>query len=201
MLKVADGGWFSLAVGGAIAGLMLCWRRGASELHHRLQEKAMPLPQFVDNIDSMVVARSPGTGVWLTKVERGASPVLLHHVKHNRVMHRTVMLMTVVGDRRPRVPLGERHSIEQLGHGFYRIQVRLGFMQTPDIPMTLMHCQLPEVEADPADVHYYIAHEIVVRRARDSAMAAMPFAVYAFLTRIASRAPDFFRIPTRACPR
>ena len=194
-LKIVDGGWFSLAVGGGVAGLMLCWRRGSSELRHHLEEKSMPLAAFVGNVDNMVVARTPGVGVWLTKVAHGASPVLLHHVKHNRVMHRTVVLMTIVADPRPRVPLGERHSVENLGHGLYRIQVRLGFMQTPHIPLTLEHCRLPELDADPTDVHYYIAHEIVVRRAENSAMAAVPFAVFAFLTRIASRAPDFFRIP------
>ncbi len=112
-LKIVDGGWFSLAVGGAMAGLMLCWRRGASEVRHRAQEKSMPLEQFVDKIDTMVVARPPGMGVWLTKVAHDASPMLLHHVKHDRVMHQTVVLMTIVADRRPRVPLGERHSMER----------------------------------------------------------------------------------------
>jgi KUP system potassium uptake protein len=194
-LKVVEGGWFPLVVGSVIMGLMLCWRWGTSEVHRRLQEMSMPLEEFVGKIDTMVVARAPGTGVWLTKVEHGASPMLLHHVKHNCVMHKTVVLMTIVPDRRPRVPFGERHSVERLGHGFFRIQVRLGFMQTPDIPLTLKNCHMLGFEADLDDVHYFIAHEIVVRRARRSAMRAAPFAVFAFLTRIASRAPDFFRIP------
>ena len=155
----------------------------------------MPLERFVDNIDEMVVARPPGVGVWLTKVAHGASPVLLHHVKQNSVMQKTMILMTFVADRRPRVPFAERHSIERLGHGIYRIQVRLGFMQTPDIPVALKCCKMLGFEIDLAHVHYYIAHEIVVRRAKGSAMAAVPFAIFAFLTRIASRAPDFFKIP------
>jgi KUP system potassium uptake protein len=126
------------------------------------------------------------------------SPVLLHHVNHNRVVHETLILMTFVADRRPRVPVAERHSIERLGHGVYRIQARLGFMQTPDIPAALKHCKTPGFEIDLDQVHYYIAHEIVVRRARKSAMAAVPFAIFAFFTRIASRAPDFFKIPHEA---
>jgi KUP system potassium uptake protein len=96
------------------------------------------------------------------------SPVLLHHVNHNRVVHETLILMTFVADRRPRVPVAERHSIERLGHGVYRIQARLGFMQTPDIPAALKHCKTPGFEIDLDQVHYYIAHEIVVRRARKS---------------------------------
>jgi len=164
-------------------------------VRERLQEMSMPLQQFIDNIDNMVVARPPGMGVWLTKVAHGASPVLLHHIKHNSVMHKTLVLMTFISDRRPRVPFGERHEIERLGHGIYHVHVRLGFMQTPDIPLTLKNCQMLGFAADMEHVHYYIAHEIVARRAKNSAMAAVPFAVFAFLTRIASRAPDFFKIP------
>ena len=194
-LKIVEGGWFPITVGGAIVGLMLCWRQGSSIVRHRLQDMSMPLERFVDDIDKMVAARPPGVGVWLTKVAHGASPMLLHHVKNNSVLHETVILMTFVADRRPRVPLGERHLIEGLGHGIYRIQVRLGFMQTPDIPLTLKNCKMLGFEVDLDQVHYYIAHEIVVRRARNSKMAAVPFAIFAFLTHIASRAPDFFKIP------
>jgi len=194
-LKIVDGGWFPITVGGATVGLMLCWRQGSSLVRHRLQEMSMPLEQFVENIDEMVVARVPGVAVWLTKVAPGVSPVLLHHVRQNSVLHERLILMTFLADRRPRVPVAERYSIERLGHGIYRIQGRLGFMQTPDIPATLRNCKTLGLEIDLADVHYYIAHEIVGRRAKNSAMAAIPFAIFAFLARIASRAPDFFKIP------
>jgi KUP system potassium uptake protein len=194
LLKIDDGGWFPLTVGGAMMGLMLCWHEGSSLVRKRLQEMSMPLQEFIDNIDKMVVARPPGMGVWLTKVAHGASPVMLHHIKHNRVMHKTMVLMTYVADRRPRVPLNERLSIDRLGHGIYHIHVRLGFMQTPDATLTLKNCQMMDF-ASTEDVHYYIAHEIVVRRPHKSEMGAVPFAVFAFLTRIGSRAPDFFRIP------
>ena len=194
-LKIVEGGWFPITVGGAIVGLMLCWRQGSSLVRHRLQAMSMPLARFVANIDKMVVVRPPGVAVWLTKVAHGISPVLLHHVKQNHVLYETLILMTFVADRRPRVPLAERHSIKDFGHGIYRIEVRLGFMQTPDIPVTLKNCKMLGFEVNLDEVHYYIAHEIVVRAAKKSAMAAVPFAVYAFLARIASRAPDFFKIP------
>ncbi|MGE5779413.1 MAG: potassium transporter Kup, partial [Hyphomicrobiales bacterium] len=194
-LKIVEGGWFPITVGGAMVWLMLCWRQGSSLVRHRLQEMSMPLDRFVANVEKMVVARPPGVGVWLTKVAHGASPILLHHIKQNSVLQQTMILLTFVADRRPRVPFAERHDIESLGHGIYRIQVRLGFMQTPDIPVALKSCKMHGFKVDLDQVHYYIAHEIVVRRARKSAMAAVPFAIYAFLTRIASRAPDFFKLP------
>jgi KUP system potassium uptake protein len=194
-LKIIDGGWFPIVIGGGVAILMLCWRRGAYAVRDRLAGMSIPLQGFVDHVDEMVVGRAPGLGVWLTKVAHGASPMLLHHVQHSGVMHKSVVLMTFLPDRRPRVPFAERHSVERLGHGFFRIQVKLGFMQTPDIPLTLRNCELLGFAVDFDHVHYYIGHEIVVRRAKDSVMAPISFAIFAFLTKIASRAPDFFRIP------
>src|SRR5450432_1670533 len=194
-IKIVEGGWFPLIVGGLIAALMLSWRKGSSEVRHRLHEMSMPLNEFIDYADNTCIGRAPGMGVWLTKVEHGASPMLLRHIEHNRVLHATVVLLTFVSDRRPRVPFHERHSVHRLGHGFYRIQVRLGFMQTPDIPLTLINCNRLGFDADLDHKNYYVAHETIVRRAVGSAIEPIPFALFSFLNRIASRAPDFFKIP------
>lgn len=194
-LKIVAGGWFPIIVGGAIATLMLCWRRGSSEVRHRLQEMSMPLNQFLDYADKTVIGRAPGMGVWLTKVEHGASPMLLRHIEHNRVLHKTVVLLTFLADRRPRVPFHERHAVERLGRGFYRIQVRLGFMQTPDIPLSLVNCSKLGFDADLDQKNYYLAHETIVRRPTGSSMGVVPFGIFSFLNRISSRAPDFFKIP------
>ncbi len=197
-IKIVEGGWFPLIVGGLIASLMLSWRKGASEVRHRLHEMSMPLKQFLEYADTACIGRAPGLGVWLTKVEHGASPMLLRHIEHNRVLHATVVLLTFVSDRRPRVPFHERHSVHRLGHGFYRIQVRLGFMQTPDIPLSLINCNRLGFDADLDHKNYYIAHETIVRREEGSSMDPASFAIFSFLNRIASRAPDFFKIPQDA---
>jgi KUP system potassium uptake protein len=194
-MKLLAGGWFPVVIGGAIAVLMLSWRKGAYEVARRLRDMSMPLDQFLDYADKTVIGRAPGTGVWLTKVEHGASPMLLRHVEHNRVLHENVVLMTFVIESRPRVPFHERHSLQRLGHGFYRIQTRLGFMQTPDIPLTLSNCRMLGFDADLDHRNYYLAHETIVRRANGSAMGPVAFAIFSFLSRISSRAPDFFKIP------
>jgi KUP system potassium uptake protein len=196
--KIVEGGWFPLIVGGLIAALMLSWRKGGSEVSHQLHEMSMPLQRFLGYADQAVVGRAPGMGVWLTKVDHGASPMLLRHIEHNRVLHETVVLLTFLSDRRPRVPFHERHSVHRLGHGFYRIQVRLGFMQTPDIPLSLINCNRLGFDADLEHKNYYIAHETIVRREEGSAMDPISFAIFSFLNRIASRAPDFFKIPQDA---
>jgi KUP system potassium uptake protein len=197
-IKIVEGGWFPLIIGAVIATLMISWRKGSSRVRQRLQEMSMPLKQFLEYADSTVIGRAPGMGVWLTKVEHGASPMLLRHIEHNRVLHTTVVLLTFVSDRRPRVPFHERHSVHRLGHGFYRIKVRLGFMQTPDIPLSLINCKMLGFDADLDHKNYYIAHETIVRRDRESSMDAISFAIFSFLNRIASRAPDFFKIPQDA---
>jgi KUP system potassium uptake protein len=197
-IKIVEGGWFPLIIGALIASLMLSWRKGSSEVRHRLQEMSMPLREFLVYADAACVGRAPGMGVWLTKVEHGASPMLLRHIEHNRILHATVVLLTYVTDRRPRVPFHERYTFHRLGHGFYRIQVRLGFMQTPDIPLSLINCGKLGFDADLDHKNYYIAHETIVRREEKSAMEPFSFAIFSFLNRIASRAPDFFRIPQDA---
>jgi KUP system potassium uptake protein len=197
-MKFVAGGWFPVLIGGAIAIMMLSWRRGASVVRERLRDMSMPLDQFIPYADRTVIGRVPGMGVWLTKVEHGASPMLLRHIEHNRVLHEYVVLLTFVFEHRPRVPFGERHSVEKLGHGFYRIQTKLGFMQTPDIPLTLFNCKMLGFDVDLDHKNYYIAHETIVRRAKDSAMGPLSFGIFSFFNRVASRAPDFFKIPQDA---
>jgi KUP system potassium uptake protein len=194
-IKIVEGGWFPLVVGAAIAALMLSWRKGSSAVKQRLHAMSMPLDRFLVHADQTVIGRAPGLGVWLTKVEHGASPMLLRHIEHNRVLHEKVALLTFLADRRPRVPFAERHSVARLGHGFYRIQVRLGFMQTPDIPLTLDNCNKLGFDADLEHKNYYLAHETIVRRDAGSAIDPVSFGIFSFLNRIASRAPDFFKIP------
>jgi KUP system potassium uptake protein len=196
-LKIVQGGWFPLVIGAAIATLMLCWRKGSLVMRQRLLEMSiLPLDRFLGYVNDLAIGRPPGLGVWLTKVEHGASPMLIRHLQHNRVFHERVLLLSYVFERRPRVPFAERHKVERVGHGFYRGQVRLGFMQTPDIPRTLENFRMLGFDADLEHKHYYVAHETIVRREQGSAMGRIPFAIFSFLSKIASRAPDYFKIPS-----
>ncbi|MDB5654365.1 MAG: trkD [Tardiphaga sp.] len=197
-IKIEEGGWFPLIIGAAIAVLMLSWRKGSVEVREQLAQMSMPLKEFLPYADREVIGRAPGLGVWLTKVEHGASPMLLRHIEHNRVLHEKVALLSFISDRRPRVPFAERHSVVRLGHGFYRIQVKLGFMQTPDIPLTLLNCSRLGFDVDLQNRNYYVAHETVVRREKGCSMNPLSFSIYSFLNRISSRAPDFFKIPQDA---
>jgi KUP system potassium uptake protein len=108
-LKIVEGGWFPLLIGGVIAALMLSWPKGSLEVRRRLYEMSMlPLDRFLTYVDDLAIGRAPGLGVWLTKVEHGASPMLIRHLQHNRVFHERVALLSScpIGGRACRSPSG-----------------------------------------------------------------------------------------------
>jgi KUP system potassium uptake protein len=113
------------------------------------------------------------------------------------VFHERVALMSFVFERRPRVPFGERHKVERLGHGFYRVQVRLGFMQTPDIPRTLQNIQLLGFDSDLDRKHYYLAHETVVRREKIPPWGRSRLRSFLFSARFPAGARLFQQSPRR----
>ena len=194
-IKFVEGGWLPVAIGSAVAMCMISWRVGSNTVHARLAEGSMPMDRFLADVDQMVVARLPGCGVFVTRVADRVSPMLLHHVRHNRVLHEHVVLATVELSKQPRVPAGERVSISEIGHGIYRLVIHIGFMQRPDLPAALKICERLGYSFC-ADPQYYIAHEGLVRRARHRLPGAV-WMVYRVLHGISLRAADYFHLPPR----
>lgn len=194
-MKFVEGGWLPVAIGAAVALCMLSWRIGSSAVQARLAEDSMPMDRFLADVDQMVVARLPGCGIFVTRVADRVSPMLLHHVRHNRVLHENVILATVELSRQPRVPAGERVSISEIGHGIYRLVIHIGFMQRPDLPAALKICERLGYSFC-TDPEYYIAHEGLVRRAHHRLPAAV-WMVYRVLHALSLRAADYFHLPPR----
>jgi KUP system potassium uptake protein len=164
------------------------------EVRRRLYAMSMPLDQFLDLCRRLVIGRAPGLGVWLTKVEHGASPMLLRHIEHNRVLHETVVLLSFVSDRGracrfTNVIRSSVSATASIGCRCGSASCRRRIFRDPD------QLQMLGFDADLDHKHYYIAHETVVRREKDSAMGPVSFAIFSFLNRISSRAPDYFKIP------
>ncbi|HVJ54354.1 MAG TPA: KUP/HAK/KT family potassium transporter [Aliidongia sp.] len=197
-LKVTEGGWLPLAIGGFVAFTMIAWRIGNIEVQQRLAENSMPFEDFIAQIDRMLVARLPGTGVFVTRMADTASPMLLHHVETNRVLHEDVILLTVVPTKRPRVPASERLEVQEIGHGFHRIVVKIGFMQRPDIPAALRACTRLGLDFCTDNLHYYIAHESLVRRPKDSALWGPVWFAFNIMHRMGLRASDYFHLPPKS---
>jgi KUP system potassium uptake protein len=147
LLKIPDGGWFPLLVAGIVFMLMSTWRKGRLRLSEIAKANTLPIDLFLDDIKRRQPPRVPGVAVFLTPVRGGAPPVLLHHLKHNKVLHEKVMLLSVIGEEIPQVPEVERLHCQELGEGFYEIVARFGFMETPDVPTILQRLG----EAPPGD--------------------------------------------------
>jgi KUP system potassium uptake protein len=137
LLKVPHGGWFPLLVAGLVFLLMSSWKKGRVRLSALVQENTLPLDLFLKDIAARKPHRVPGAAVFLTSVPGGAPPVLLHHLKHNKVLHQTVALMSIMTEEIPQVDEADRIRCRELGEGFYEIIAKFGFMETPDIPSAL----------------------------------------------------------------
>jgi KUP system potassium uptake protein len=210
LLKIPDGGWFPLVVAAAIYLFMSSWKKGRVRLSAIVHENTLPLDLFLKDIGARKPQRVPGAAVFLTSVPGGAPPVLLHHLKHNKVLHETVVLMSVVTEEIPQVEPANRVSCRELGEGFYEVIAKFGFMETPDVPSVLValgRVGSPEggTVLKPMDTTYYLGRETLIPMGRSKA-AASPAAqvemmpkwrkkLFILMARNAQPATAFFGLP------
>ena len=195
--KFVEGGWLPIAIAGLVCFIMLSWRLGNIEVQKRMGEDSVPLATFLEQVDSLLVARLPGCGVFVTRMSERASPIILHHIEHNRVLQEHVILLTVVPTRRPRVPPSERLEVFDLGHGFHRVVLRIGFMQRADIPAALRACQRMGLDFCKDKIHYYVGHESLARRTKQSKLSVPVWEAFNFMHRMSMRAADYFHLPQK----
>lgn len=193
--KITHGGWFPLAAGLFAFSLMTTWKTGRRLLHAKLRASAMPLEEFLSTL-SQRVTRVPGTSVFLTTDPDGVPLAMLHNLKHNHVLHERVVVMTVKVTERPRVPMSERIVSQKLRDDVFRVTLRCGFMDDPDIPKTLANAKRAELGFDyePLRFSYFLTRETIVPSA-DPGMAAWREELFAFMMRSATTTADFFHLP------
>jgi KUP system potassium uptake protein len=167
MIKVPLGGWFPLLVAGFVYLLMSTWKKGRVRLSALVRENTLPMDLFLDDIRRRQPYRVPGTAVFMTSDPGGAPPVLLHHLKHNKVLHEKVLLMSVHTEEIPQV--GDRHRVKcsELGEGFYQVVAHYGFMETPDVPAVLHALGRVEENGKPvpvklANTSFYLGRETLI---------------------------------------
>lgn len=197
--KIADGAWFPLAVAALIFVLMTTWRRGRSALAERFRKATLPLELFLADIEEHEPTRVPGTAVFMTSTAEGIPPVLLHHLKHNKVLHEQVVLLSVILESKAHVDLFDNVTVEKLGHGLFRVTGRYGFMQDPYVPRLLARCRTSGLDINLADTTYYLGRETLLVSGQ-SGMSRWRKAVFAFMSRNARSATSFFNLPpNRVC--
>ena len=194
-LKIPEGGWFPLLIGGIVFTLLTTWKKGRSLLMRRLSEDAMPLDLFIQSIEASPPTRVDGTAVFLTSTPDRVPHALLHNLKHNKVLHERVVFLTIVTRDIPYVPDEERGEVQSLGCNFYRISADYGFKDDPDVPELLEDCGRKGFAFDMMETSFFVSRETLIATVTPG-MALWREKLFVSLSKNATKASEFFQVPT-----
>jgi KUP system potassium uptake protein len=194
LLKVPHGGWVPLGVAGLVFLLMTTWKRGREILQGFLARGTLPMDMFLDDVARRKPPRVPGTAVFMTSANEGAPVVLLHHLKHNKVLHEKVILLSIRTADTPDVDEEESLQVEELGQGFYRVTATYGFMETPNVPDIMRFLGTRRVRTRPNETSFYLGRERLLATG-DSRMVGWRKKLFILMSRNARSATEFFSIP------
>jgi KUP system potassium uptake protein len=195
LMKIADGGYVPLLLAGFVYGIMLIWHRGSTAVAKTLGERLIPVDEFMRSIESRNIPRVPGTAVFLTRTLSGAPPVMTWHVKHNRALHKSLLVLRVETQSVPWIKDSERVLFTELAPNFWRAEARYGFMERPDIPALLKQICEQGCPLEFDDVTYYVGHETIIPREDGKGLAKWEEALFAAMERNSMHVSDFFDLP------
>jgi len=193
LMKVPDGGWFPLLIGAIVFTLLTTWARGRKLMLGRMEEAALPMQVFIKSA-APSAARVPGTAVFMTTSPEGVPHSLLHNLKHNKVLHERVFLLTVRIEDVPFIQDEERASVTDYGSGFYRIVLRYGFMEEIDVPAALAEVKGVGPACKTMDTSFFLARQTLLPAAKP-AMPLWREKLFAWMLRNAQSAMEFFKLP------
>ena len=196
LMKIPEGGWFPLAIGLLVFGVLTTWKQGRQRLLARLKADALPVKDFLASLSDRV-PRVPGTAVFLTGMTEGVPIALLHNMKHNKIIHERVVLLTVLVEETPYVAEERRLETHLLAPNFHRVMLRYGFMESPNIPKALAHARSDQLGFfyEPMSVSYFVSRETLIPITK-SGIEGFRDEVFAGLARTATSAMDFFHLPS-----
>ncbi len=195
MLKIFHGGWFPLLVSAGILFLMLTWRKGRKVLGMRIREMTVPLTSFISDCGTQRFQRVPGTAVFMSGNSTGTPLALLHNLKHNKVLHQQVVVLTVLTEETPYVSEpADRVEVEKLPHDFWRVKLHFGFMEKPDVPAALAEIKDPLLQFPPMKTTYFIGRETVLSTRRPD-LSRWRGALFAWMTRNTGDVTSYFGLP------
>ncbi|MEO7974283.1 MAG: KUP/HAK/KT family potassium transporter, partial [Thermoanaerobaculia bacterium] len=192
--KIMRGGWFPLLVGSLFYAIMTTWKIGRREVRSYLESGSLPIDPFLAGLDKVSPHRVKGTAVFMTSSMGVTPPILLHHFKHNKVLHEKVILFTIVTEGMPVVPKADRIQMRDLSHGFFEVIAHYGFMQTPNVPSALRRAAEQGLKFEPESVSYFLGRETILTTG-SSSLARWRKSLFVYLARNARPANAFFRIP------
>jgi KUP system potassium uptake protein len=195
LLKVFEGGWVPLVLGGAVMVVMYTWRRGTRLLFEKTRRLETPLDALVATLERKPPVRVPGTAVFLTSDPHSAPTALLHSLKHYKVLHETNVILTIHVEDIPRVDPEQRVHIEPIGKTFSRVHLRFGFMDAPNVPKALAIARKHGWQFDIMSTSFFLSRR-ALKPAAHSGMPRWQDRLFIALARSASDATDYFQIPT-----
>ena len=194
-LKIVDGGWFPLVFGLGVFAVLSTWKRGRTLLHNKLGQDAIELQPFIQSLKLGGVTRVPGTAVFLTGRPQGVPRAMLHSLKHYKVLHERMVIVTIRIFDVPYVPEIDRVEVAVLGESFWQVTVQYGFKDEPDIPAALALCAHHGLEFEMMDTSFFLGRETLLPRFGKE-MAYWRVLLFVAMFRNASSLTAFFRIPS-----
>jgi KUP system potassium uptake protein len=193
-LKVEEGGWFPLVLGLAVFTVLTTWRRGRELVLRQLKHSGLALGPFIANLAEHPPTRVEGTAIFLVSDADAVPHALLHNLKHNKVLHKRNVILTVDTLETPYADRDERIELADLGHDFFRLTLRFGFADDPNVPRALHECSKQGLEFKLMDTTFFLSRETIVAADR-AGMALWRDKLFTFLARNALPATAFFSIP------
>ncbi|WP_292032177.1 MULTISPECIES: potassium transporter Kup [unclassified Brevundimonas] len=194
LLKIPDGAWMPLVLGGGLVLIMWTWVRGTQILTEKTRKDSLPLHDLIEMLKARPPHRAPGTAIFLTSDPEVAPVALMHNLKHNKVLHEKNVILTVHTADRPRVSDSQRVSMEPISDDFKRLTITYGFMETPNVPRALGLCRRQGLKFDIMSTSFFLGRRSVVPSARQG-MPLWQDKLFIFLMRNAANPTDFFHIP------
>lgn len=194
LLKFFDGGWFPIAVAMVLVIIMTAWKDGRAELSRHFAGSSLPLLMFFKEVEESKLHRVPGTAVFMASTSQFTPPSLLHHVKHNRVLHERVILLTISSVHVPTVPSQNRLQVEKLAGEVYRLVATFGFMETPNVPQLLHDAFAADLIPSSPSITYYLGRETLIPTGSSKMMRWRKY-LFAFLSKNSLGATGYFGLP------
>ena len=193
LLKIAQGGWVPMLIGAALMLTMLTWKRGRAVLAGKFAAMSLPLCDLIHSLERGGAMRAQGTAVYLSLAGGSAPPALLHNLKHNQVLHRTTIILTIQAARTPRIGEDERLEVTDLGSGVWRVMALYGFMERPNVPEILEACGRHGLSCNAEKVSFFLGRETILPT--HNSLPLWQAKYFALLSRSSQSAMEFFNLP------
>ena len=192
--KIPDGGWVPLAMAGVIFTLLTTWSRGRALMRQNMTEGTIPVEVFAKSAHGSAT-RVPGTAIFMASTNKGVPSALLHNIKHNKVLHERVVILTVATQDVPYVDEAERFAAKDMGNGFYRLTMKYGFLEETDVPAALKRVKMCGEPFEMMKTSFFLSRQTLIASAKPG-MALWREKLFAWMLRNAASAMEFFRLPT-----